>query len=158
MTPRNWKRVQPTSLRNAMELCKDKGIAAGLSVQRIADRTALVDHWTLYKWISTGRMPVSYVRAFETVCRADYITRWLAVSGGKLVIDIPAGRDASAEDMQALQELLNTAVGQLLAFHAGRAQAPETLAAISQAMEGLAWHRLNVEKHGQPELALAGED
>ena len=152
MARRNWKRVQPTSLRHAMELCKDKAIADGLSVERIADHTFLSDHWTLYKWISSGRMPASYIRAFEGACGADFITRWLAASAGKLLIDIPTGRNASATDMQALQEMLNTAVGQLLQFYGGKAEANDTLCAIQQAMEALAWHRGNVEKHAQPEL------
>ena len=68
-----------------------------------------------------------------------------------------AGRKASATDMQALQEVLNTAVGQLLQFYAGKTEAPDTLAAIHQAMEGLAWHRGNVEKHLAPELDFQEE-
>lgn len=156
MTRRNWKRIQPHSLRNAMELCKDKALEQGLSIERIADRTFLNDHWTLYKWIANGRMPASYIRAFEETCGVDFITRWLAASAGKLLIDIPTGRNASAEEMQVLQGVLNDTVGQLLQFYAGKANTSDTLAAIGQAMEGLAWHRGNVEKHLQPELELGG--
>jgi len=58
MTKRNWKRVQPSSLRNALELCKDYAKERhNLSVERIADRMGLSDHWTVYKWIQTGRIP-----------------------------------------------------------------------------------------------------
>ena len=92
------------------------------------------------------------IRPYETACGIDYVTRWLAASSGRLLIDIPTGRKADAADMQALQELLNTAVGQLLQFYGGKAEAGDTLAAIQQAMEGLAWHRGNVQKHAQPEL------
>lgn len=152
MTRRNWKRIQPISLLHATELCKDKAAEQGVSVQRIADRTFLHDHWTLYKWMANGRMPASYIRAFEQACGADYITRWLAASAGKLLIDIPTGRHATAADMQELQELLNSVVGQLLQFYGGKTQASDALNAIQQAMEGLAWHRGNVEKHAQPEL------
>ncbi|KMN33097.1 hypothetical protein B0T40_12705 [Chromobacterium haemolyticum] len=157
MTKRNWKRVQPSSLRNALELCKDYAKERhNLSVERIADRMGLSDHWTVYKWIQTGRIPANMIRAYETVCGINYATRWLAASGGSLLIDIPSGRIASAEDMQTLQSVLNDAAGRLLQFYAGKAQATDTLAAIQQAMEGLAWHRGNVEKHMQPELELGG--
>ena len=153
MIRRNWKRIQPTSLRHALELCKDFAKERhNLSVERIAERMGLTDHWTVYKWIQTGRIPANMIRPYETACGIDYVTRWLAASSGRLLIDIPTGRKADAADMQALQELLNTAVGQLLQFYGGKAEAGDTLAAIQQAMEGLAWHRGNVQKHAQPEL------
>ena len=153
MTKRNWKRIQPTSLRNALELCKDFAKERhNLSVERIAESMGLTDHWTVYKWIQTGRIPANMIRPYEAACGIDYLTRWLAASSGRLLIDIPTGRKADAADMQALQELLNTAVGQLLQFYGGKAEAGDTLAAIQQAMEGLAWHRGNVQKHAQPEL------
>ncbi|MEG1971141.1 MAG: hypothetical protein RR101_13605 [Burkholderiaceae bacterium] len=152
MSRRNWKKVQPTSLRHALELCKERALEQNLSVERIAERAAMADHWTLYKWIASGRMPATHIRAYEQACGADFITRWLATSAGKLLIDMPAGRDASAEDMQALQALLNTAVGELLAFYSGKADAAAALGAIQSAMEGLAWHRGNVERHAAPEL------
>ena len=153
MSRRNWKRIQPTSLRNALELCKDHAKERhNLSVERIAESMGLTDHCTVYKWIQTGRIPANMIRPYETACGIDYVTRWLAASSGRLLIDIPTGRKADAADMQALQELLNTAVGQLLQFYGGKAEAGDTLAAIQQAMEGLAWHRGNVQKHAQPEL------
>ena len=153
MSRRNWKRIQPTSLRNALELCKDHAKERhNLSVERIAESMGLTDHWTVYKWIQSGRIPANMIRPYETACGIDYVTRWLAASSGRLLIDIPTGRKADAADMQALQELLNTAVGQLLQFYGGKAEASDTLSAIQQAMEGLAWHRGNVEKHAQPEL------
>ncbi|MFZ5659169.1 MAG: hypothetical protein ACOY5C_04850 [Pseudomonadota bacterium] len=158
MTRRNWNRVQPTSLRHALELCKDYARERhNLSVQRIAERMGLEDYWTLYKWIANARMPAVAIRAYETACGIDFVTRWYASSAGRLLIDIPTGRDATAADMQALQELLNAAVGRLLQFYAGKTDADETLSALQQAMEGLAWHRGNVEKHAQPELELGGD-
>ncbi|NLR73555.1 hypothetical protein [Leeia aquatica] len=158
MSRPNWSRIQPSSLRHALELCKDFAKARrNQSVERIAERMGLTDHWTVYKWIQTGRIPANMIRPYETACGIDYITRWLAASAGRLLIDIPTGRDASAEDMQKLQEVLNTAVGQLLQFYGGKAEAADTLAAIRNAMEGLAWHRGNVEKHAQPELCFQEE-
>lgn len=153
MVNRNWKRLQPTSLRQALELCKDYAKARhNLSVERIAERMGLTDHWTVYKWIQTGRIPANMIRAYETVCGINYATRWLAASNGSLLIDLPTGRNATAEDMQTLQSVLNDSVGKLLQFYAGKTGAADTLAAIQQAMEGLAWHQVNVKKHGQPEF------
>ena len=153
MSKRRWKTLQPTSLRHGMELCKEFArVERNLSVEGIATEAGLVDHWTLYKYFQNGRMPLALLRPFERACGVDYITRWIAASAGKLLIDIPTGRKADAVEMQILQELLNTAVGQLLQFYGGKAEAPDTLTAIQQAMEGLAWHRGNVEKHAQPEF------
>lgn len=155
MSRRNWKRIQPTSLRNALELCKDHARERhNLSVERIAEEMGLTDHWTLYKWFQNGRIPVNLVRPFEKACGINFVTRWQAASAGHLLIEIPTGRKATAADIQILQEVLNAAVGQLLQFHAGKAEAQDTLASIQQAMESLAWHRGNVEKHLQPELEL----
>lgn len=159
MSKHNWKRIQPTSLRHALELCKDYAKERyNLSVERIAERMGLTDHWAIYKWIQTGRIPANMIRAYETVCGINYATRWLAASDGSLLIDIPTGRNTTAEDIQALQGVLNDTVGQLLHFYAGRAEAADTQAAIHQAMEGLAWHRGNVEKHLQPELELGASE
>ncbi|HAF44685.1 MAG TPA: hypothetical protein DCK83_07035 [Gallionellaceae bacterium] len=158
MTRRNWKRIQPTSLRQALELCKDHARERlNLSVELIADRMGVTDHWTLYKWIQKGSIPANMIRPYEIVCGIDYVTRWLAASAGRLLIEVPTGRAATPSDIQALQELLNTAVGQLLQFHSGKAQADDALAAIQQGMEGLAWHKGNVEKHLQPEFQFTEE-
>lgn len=153
MMRRNWKRIQPTSLRHALELCKDHARERhNLSVERIAEEMGLTDHWTLYKWFQNGRMPVNLVRPFEKACGINFITRWQAAASGQLLIAVPTGRDASAEDIRVLQESLNTAVGDLLQFYAKKIDAAEVLAALQRGMEGLAWHKGNVEKHLQPEF------
>ena len=158
MTPAQWKRAQPISLRDALKMSQQHAKERfNFSIERIAALMGLDDHWALYKWIANARMPAVCIRSYETVCGIDYATRWLAASAGRLLIDIPSGRSAGAADMQALQELLNTAVGQLLQFYGGKAEADNTLTAIQQAMEGLAWHRGNVQKHDQPELDFQEE-
>ncbi|MFJ4141443.1 hypothetical protein [Pseudomonas sp. NPDC089734] len=153
MTRRRWKGIQPTSLRHALELCKDfaKDIH-NQSVERIAVEMGLSDHWTLYKWLQTGRMPANLIRPYERACGCDYVTRWIAASAGRLTIEMPSGRKCSAEDMQALQELLTTASGKLLAFYSKNSEADETLAAIQAAMEALAWHNGNVVQTQNPQL------
>lgn len=155
---RNWRRVYPTSLRHAIELCKEFALERRhLSVERIAERMALESHWVIYKWIESGRIPAVSIPAYEHVCGADFITRWLASTSGKLLVEIPTGRAASAQEMHQLQEVTNSAVGKLLNFYAGNASAEETLAAVAQALEGLAWHKANVEKSHQPELTLEAD-
>ncbi|OXS19843.1 hypothetical protein CGU37_22250 [Pseudomonas fluorescens] len=158
MNRRRWKNVRPTSLRHALELCKDFAIDVhNKSVQRIADEMGLPDHWALYKWLQTGRMPANLIRPYERVCNCDYVTRWIAASAGRLTIEMPTGRNCTAQDTQVLQELLTTAAGKLLAFYAKNSEADETLAAIQAAMEGLAWHRGNVSQTQHPQLELEGQ-
>lgn len=158
MNRRRWKNVRPTSLRHALELCKDFAIDAhNKSVQRIADEMGLPDHWALYKWLQTGRMPANLIRPYERVCNCDYVTRWIAASAGRLTIEMPTGRHCTAQDTQVLQELLTTAAGKLLAFYAKNSEADETLAAIQAAMEGLAWHRGNVSQTQHPQLELESQ-
>jgi hypothetical protein len=155
MNRRRWKSAQPTSLRHAMELCKDFAKEAhNKGVERIADEMGVTDHWSVYKWLQTGRMPANFILPYERACGCDYVTRWIAASSGRLTIPMPTGRKCTAQDTQALQELLTTATGKLLAFYANNSEADETLAAIQEAMEGLAWHRGNVIQTQQPQLEL----
>mgnify|MGYP001554159778 CR=1 FL=1 len=155
MSKRRWTTLQPTSLRHGMELCKEFArVERNLSVEGIATEAGLVDHWTLYKYFQNGRMPLALLRPFERACGIDYITRWIAASSGKLLIDIPRGRSANPQDMQALQEILTETTGALLAFYAGKHDAPNTLAALQNALEELAWHRANVQLHATPQLDL----
>ena len=153
MSRRNWNRLQPGSLRDALELCKDYAKEKhNLSVERIAQLSGLTDHWTLYKWIQTGKIPANMIAPFEAACGINYVTRWMAISNGKLLIEIPVGRKADAMEMNQLQLCAHEAIGLLLKFYGGEANADETLGAIQQVMRGLAWHKGNVEKHQQPEL------
>lgn len=159
MSRRNWKKVQPTSLRHALELCKDFARERhNLSVERIAERMGLEDHWGLYKWMQNGRMPAVLIPAYEGACGIDYVTRWFANRDGKLLIDVPTGRNLSSTDVSELQGLLHTAVGALLEFYQQKKPAEQTLADITNALESLAWHRGNVEQHNQPQLDLGGSD
>lgn len=155
MSRNNWKRVQPTSLRHALELCKDYAKdKRNLSVERIAERMGEADHWTLYKWLQNGRMPAVLIPAYESACGIDFVTRWLANASGSLMIAIPTGRKLKPSDVAELQNTLHNAVGNLMSFYAGDKEIEQTLAAITQGMESLAWHRGNVEQHNQPQLEL----
>lgn len=156
MKKRNWKRVHATSLRDAIRLCKDHAQERhNLSVERIAERMGLADHWVLYKWIASAKMPAVMIPAYEATCGIDLVSRYLATRAGRLVIDMPRGKAAGTEDMQALQGVLHEAIGALLRFYAGEQEADDTLSAVQQGLESLAWHRGNVQKTAQPELELA---
>ena len=102
-------------------------------------------------------MPVVRLRQFSMLCGSTFVIEYLATASGKLVIDIPTGRKISAEDLHTLQEVLNEVVGRLIKFYANKADSSETLGAIQTAMESLAFHRGNVEKHMTPELEFGHE-
>src|SRR5690606_16217359 len=75
MKSRRWKSVQPTSLQHAMELCKAYALEKhNLSEQRIAERMGEENQWTLYKWISTGRIPAVKIPAYEAACGCNFVT------------------------------------------------------------------------------------
>jgi hypothetical protein len=152
---RFWKRRIPTSLRAAVdESLAYAREAYNLSVEQIAERMGYGSHWTLYKQLAELSLKLTQVRAFEHACGIDLLSRFYAASAGRVVIEIPAGRAVSAEDMQALQLGIHQAVGALLAFYAGRADAEATLSAVTESLTELAWHRENVRKTASPELPL----
>ncbi|WP_420598615.1 hypothetical protein [Neptuniibacter sp.] len=152
---RSWKNCIPSNVRIALEGCKDYGKEKhNLSVEQIADRMGLADHWVLYKWINEGRMPINMITPYEHACGINLVSRWLAASNNRLLVEIPSGRNADAQDIQELQQQLHKVTGQLMKFYAGNSEAQETLNSIQTSMESLAWHRGNVQQHAQPQLEL----
>ena len=148
---RNWKRLQPTSLRQALEFCKDHArVKLNRSVERIAEEMGITDHWTIYKYIQTGRIPANLIRPYETACGIDYVTRWIAASAGKMLIDIPTGRTLSGTDVVGLHNGFGAALQLLTDFYAKGGSACDTMAALTAHLEDVAWHRANVEQHLQP--------
>lgn len=158
MVSRRWKHYQPSTLRDALKGCKDHARERfNLSSEQIANRIGLVDHWVLYKWIQNGRMPIPMLQVYEQACGINLVSRWIAASDGKLLIDIPSGRCADAKDIQGLQQQLHEVTGLLMAFYNGESNAEETLGGIQSAMQSLAWHRGNVQQHAQPQFEFADE-
>lgn len=152
MRKKNWRGVQAYDLRHAIELCIEHARDRhNRSIEQVAD---LIDanKWTLYKWIESGAIPANKIKPIEFACGVDFISRYLVVTSGKLVIDIPKGRRSGPDDMQVLQVATHDAVGALMKFYNDQADAKETLASVQTAMESLAWHKTNVEKTEQPEL------
>ena len=158
MTRRNWKRWQPASLRDALKGCKDFAQERhNLSVERIAERMGLEDHWALYKWIANGRMPAVLLPAYEHACGINLVVRWMAATDGKLLVDMPRGRQAQPADMVELNTGFAQALQLLTDFYAGgeQADANATLEALRNHLQQVAAHQLNVAGFAEPELDFA---
>lgn len=159
MARRNWKRTSATSLRHGMELCLEYAREKrNLSVDRVAELIGLSSKWTLYKWLENGRLPAILIRPFEHATGATFVTRYLATSAHKLLVDIPNGKPAKDADLLALQTQFNDSVNVLARFYRGDAGAEETIAALTGAMSDIASHRENVGKSLAPELGLFEEE
>lgn len=155
MTPRNWKRLQPTSLRHALELCKDHARARhNRSVEGIAELMGLADHWALYKWLQNGRMPANLIRPYEAACGIDFVTRWVAASSGQLLVPMPKGKAANQGELVELNTCFAATLQLLTDFYADPAQGdPEaTLASLTHHLQQVASHRANVAQFSTPQL------
>ena len=154
MTRRNWKRLRPNSSIEALRLCKEFAQERrNLSIERIADSMG-VTHDSLYKWLATGRLPFILLPAYELVCGCHFASEWAAASAGKVVVDIPSGRTATETDLVELNSCFGAALQLLSDFYSapGKADATETLAALTSHLQQVAWHRANVSQHTTPEL------
>ena len=103
-------------------------------------------------------MPAVLVRPFEHACGASFVSRYMAHSAQYLTLKIPSGSKADARDINALQSSLTSAVGALINFYDARMSQDDCIAALTGALENLAWHRANVEKADTPELSLFEEE
>ena len=150
---RNWNNVRFNSLVDALQGCTEQAMSkdSTLSQRRIADRMgySLDSH---YKYLSTGRLPAILIPTLEHACGNHAVTTWLATNAGKLVIDRPKGRKASATDLVEFNSGFAKALQMLGDFHQGKATAQDTLAALQQHLEAAAWHHCNVAQHATPEL------
>ncbi|HEY0954007.1 MAG TPA: hypothetical protein VGE36_04570 [Roseateles sp.] len=155
MTRRNWKSYQPASLRDALQACKDFALERhNLSVPLIAQRMGLADHWAIYKWLDSGRMPAVLVPAFEHACGCCFVTRWLAATSNKLLVDMPRGAAPKPGDLVALNTGCARALQLLTDFYAsnGAADPAAVLEALRTHLEEVAFHHKNVAGYATPEL------
>lgn len=153
--PAAWNKRQPSSLRDAMEMCKDFAREVhNMSIERIADRMGVMDKWSLYKWFQNGRMPVSLIQPFEFACGINYVTRWLASSDNKLLVDVPKGKLHGKDDMVQLNTSFAAALDLLNTFYegGGTADPQATLAALKNHLTQASYHHANVQACIQPEL------
>lgn len=155
MRKRNWNSWQPACLQEAVEGCLGFALDKHRrSVDQVADLVG-ESKWTLYKWVQSGGIPARKIAGFEHACGTCYVTRYLAASARKLLIDVPTGRMASPSDIAALQAACNSAIGALIAYASGRSSSADTTTAITAAMTALASERAQVQHHTQPELDLS---
>ncbi|MEW8494264.1 MAG: hypothetical protein AB2604_10700 [Candidatus Thiodiazotropha taylori] len=160
MRKRNWKRFRATSRRSAVEACVIHAREVlNKSVEQLAEEAGLNGHWPIYKWMESGDVPLRHVIPFQKACGSTFITDYLASATHKLVINIPTGKVPTSEDILKLQEHLNTTVGYILKFgeKQNEEHAEDAINALMASMEGLAFHKINIEKQHQPELELFGE-
>ncbi|MFK4751481.1 hypothetical protein [Oceanobacter antarcticus] len=157
MAKRNWKRVQPRSLKHSMELCVDyaKDIK-NLSVERISDLMGIASHFTLYKWLDEARMPALMIRPFEHACGISYVTQYLAASDHQLLVPMPNSKPARDTDLMALHASFSQAVAVLAAFYMGNEEGEAAKAELARLMGDVASHHARVERMGSPELELFG--
>ncbi len=153
-----WKRYQPTSCRDALEKCKEHAREArNLSVERIAADMGLADHWALYKWIESGRFPLILVPAYQAVCGINLVTRWQAAHERRLLVDMPIGKAAGADDLVQLGTGFQQAVQLLSDFYKsnGGTDPGPVLEALRSHLESVAHHHFNVSGFSEPELDFA---
>lgn len=154
MTRRNWKRVRPSSMVEALRLCKEYAQdKKNLSIERLADRMG-TSHDSLYKWLATGRLPAILIPAYEHACGCHFVSEWLASSAGKLVIDMPTGRKTGTGEVMEVNSTCAAALQLLTAFYANptATDADSTLAALREHMAQVAYHQHNVATYATPEL------
>jgi hypothetical protein len=151
-----WKRLQPNSIKDALRCNKEYARQfKRLTVPAIAELMAITED-TLYKWLSTGGMPVQMIPMYENVCGIDYVTRYMVYRSHKLMIDIPTGKAAGEVSVAELQQISAEAMTLLIRFYRD-GEAPEMVAAaLTQLMADVAYHRENVLT--QPGLEFDGED
>ena len=153
MTRRNWKTLQPSSLRQAMELCKDHARERlNKSVDNIAEDMGLPDKWSLYKWIQNGSMPAKLIRPYQIACGINLVSRWLAGSEGRLLVDVPTGRAIKPEDLNQAHAGFALAMSLISDFYAGKADQTATLEAIREHLQLMGRFHGNVQQHHTPEL------
>ena len=121
------------------------------SVERMAELQAVTPA-LLYKWLEQETMPVNRLAGWFHMTGGTALIRFLSAQAGGVFVPVPTGRRLSHEDFHALQQVLNEAVGALLAFSAGKLGRDECLGALAAGLEGLSWHRENVARSAQPEL------
>ncbi len=154
MAKQNWKRYRATSLLDAIRACKDYALDCHrFSVPTIARRFGQTED-SIYKWLSTGRMPAILIPAYEVACCCNFVSEFLAASSGRMVIAMPKGKKASEKDLLQVGSDCTQAMTKLAAFYANPrgCDTEALLDALRQHMEAVAYHHNNVACYSEPEL------
>lgn len=156
---RNWKRIRPTSLPHAMELCLDHARERlNRSVDNVADLMGVTNKWNLYKWVQSGNLPARLIPPFEAACGINFISLWLASGANKLLIDIPTGKNVSPTSLAVMQQNFSQAFAHLANFYEQQTEPDDTLFALQLTMGDIGWHHANVSTYAQPELDFSEEE
>ena len=117
----------------------------------------LNDHWSLYKWIESGRFPAVLLTSYQNVCGINLVTRWMAMHERRLLVDMPVGKAGDEDDMVALATQFSQAVQLLRDFYksSGATDPAPVLAALRSHLESVAHHHFNVSGFSEPELDFA---
>jgi len=157
MSRKNWNHLVPRSLTESLQLCKEFALATRqMSVPRIADRIGTSPDM-LYKHLGGATMPAYMLIPFMEATSRVYPLQYMAHSLNYLLVPMPRGRKAEHKTLIALSQFCNAVMGQLLAMQSGECQPHDVTDQITLLMENLAYHRLETQKHDQPELDLFPE-
>lgn len=154
MRKRNWKRLQANCMDEAVQLCTEHAAQVLRRPAKVIADLMGVELKTYYRWLADNSMPVHRLRQFETFCGAHYLSDYLAVASGRVVITIPSGRGAKAGDLAEVHAAFSEAMAALGRFYQDRTGVDEAVAAVNATLTQLVWQRENVAKHATPELDL----
>lgn len=157
MSRKNWNQLVARSLTESLQLCKEFAIAnKQMSVPRIADRIGTSPDM-LYKHLGGATMPAFMLIPYMEATHRIYPLQYMAHSLNHLLAPMPRGRKAEHKTLIALSQFCNAVMGQMLALQSGECQPQNVTDQLTLLMENLAYHRLESQKHDQPELDLFPE-
>ncbi|MFN4056389.1 MAG: hypothetical protein ACK4GU_16135 [Alishewanella aestuarii] len=157
MSRKNWNQLVARSLTESLQLCKEFAIAnKQMSVPRIADRIGTSPDM-LYKHLGAASMPAYMMIPYMESTHRIYPLQYMAHSLNHLLVPMPRGRKAEHKTLIALSQFCNAVMGQMLALQSGECRAQDVTDQLTLLMENLAYHRMEAQKHDQPELELFPE-
>ena len=146
----------PSSLSAAFKQCLEHALSNHrMNVDRIASAMGLAQSSSLYKWVGSGGMPTNLIRPFESACRCNAVTQFLAHStGDHVLVRVPTGRRAGPSDAAALQAACVEAVQKVIYFwkEGSSKDANGAIVSIDVAQVLLAHERSQIQKSVQPEF------
>lgn len=114
---------------------------------------------TYYRWLLDNTMPLNRVAQFEALTGCRFISEYLCVMhGDRVAIEIPRGRKGRAADIAKAQRQSAEAMALLARWYEDGSGVDETIAALTQMLSVLAYHRENVKKAETPELMFGDDD
>ncbi|WP_374348543.1 hypothetical protein [Chitinimonas sp.] len=158
MSKRNWKRERPTSLQDAFNLSCDFALEEHRRPAKQMWELMATTQQTYSRWTAEASMPVNRIPQFEQLCGCRFVSDYLALAAGRMVVDLPLGKKADAVEVAELQARAAETMALLIRFYQGRAALDETLMALDEVLRGLGYHRANVVKVAEPELDFGGEE